>query len=451
MIMSTTPLISVSALRKTFATRDGGELPVLDGIDLDVQEGEIVCLLGKSGSGKSTLLRCVAGLVQPSEGDVTYRGKPLVGTNPGAALVFQTFALLPWLTVQQNVELGLEAKGMAPAERAEQAIRAIDRIGLDGFESAYPKELSGGMRQRVGFARALVVEPDLLMMDEPFSALDVLTAENLRTELLELWQAGDFPTKAILMVTHNIEEAVLCADRVIVLGTNPGRLKAEITVDLERPRDRRQPAFEALVDQIYGIMTERPEPAPAQLAPAAGGEKPAPDLSSVMLPHASVDGLSGLLEIIQAAGGRENLPDLASSLSLEVDDLLPLVDAAVLLDFVTVRDNEIGLTESGVRFAGADIQASKDMFHQAALAHVPLVRLIRVALKRSEDGGLPEGFFTDLLHRYYSTDEAQAQLDTAIDWGRYAELYEYDASRRELTLDAGGPSGAGVERGAMVS
>jgi NitT/TauT family transport system ATP-binding protein len=367
------PLVQAVSVRKTFATRDG-ELPVLDGIDLTISEGEIVCLLGKSGSGKSTLLRCIAGLVAPSEGSVSYRGKPLVGTNPGAALVFQTFALLPWLTVQQNVELGLEARGVGPQERAQGAIRAIDRIGLDGFESAYPKELSGGMRQRVGFARALVVEPDLLLMDEPFSALDVLTAENLRTELLELWQAGDFPTRAILMVTHNIEEAVLCSDRVIILGTNPGRLRAEIAIDLERPRDRRDPAFEALVDQIYGIR-------------------------------------------------------------------LPLADAAVLPSFVTIHDGEIGLTESGTQFAGADIQASKNMFHQAAL-RVPLVRMIRLALKRSEDGGLREGFFIDLLRRHYSVEEARAQLESAINWGRYAELYAYDASRRELTLDTQAGFGA---------
>ena len=230
---------------------------MLEGIDLQVREGEIVALLGRSGSGKSTLLRCIAGLIPPTDGVVLYREQPFVGTNPGVGMVFQSFALLPWLTVQQNVELGLEARGMQPAERAERALRAIDLIGLDGFESAYPKELSGGMRQRVGFARALVIEPDVLLMDEPFSALDVLTAENLRTELLELWAAGDFPTKAILIVTHNIEEAVLFADRIIVLGTNPGRIKAEIAIGLDRPRDRRAPEFEALLDRIYGIMTGR--------------------------------------------------------------------------------------------------------------------------------------------------------------------------------------------------
>ena len=208
---------------------------------MQLREGEVVALLGRSGSGKSTLLRCIAGLIAPTKGVVSYRGTPLNGANPGVAMVFQTFALLPWLTVQANVEMGLEALGIEPAERRERALAAIDLIGLDGFESAYPKELSGGMRQRVGFARALVVRPDALLMDEPFSALDVLTSENLRTELINLWSGGlsgpdgsssTFPTKAILIVTHNIEEAVQMADRILVLSSNPGRLRAEIANDV---------------------------------------------------------------------------------------------------------------------------------------------------------------------------------------------------------------------------
>src|SRR5256886_12949405 len=210
------PLIVCRGLSKTFKT-PGSELAVLDNIDLEVLDGEILALLGKSGSGKSTLLRCIAGLIAPTSGSVTFRGNPVTGPNPGTAMVFQSFALLPWLTVQANVGIGLEARGVPEAERATKARRAIDRIGLDGFESAFPKELSGGMRQRVGFARALVVEPDVLLMDEPFSALDVLTAENLRSELLELWQNKTIPTQAIFLVTHNIEEAVLLADRIIVL------------------------------------------------------------------------------------------------------------------------------------------------------------------------------------------------------------------------------------------
>jgi NitT/TauT family transport system ATP-binding protein len=235
-------IVTVEHVTKTFTTPDGRPLPVLDDVSFQLREGEIVALLGRSGSGKSTLLRCIAGLIAPSAGTVRYRGRPLEGANPGVAMVFQSFALLPWLTVRQNVELGLEARGVASAERRARAEQAIDRIGLDGFEGAYPKELSGGMRQRVGFARALVVEPDALLMDEPFSALDVLTAENLRSELAGLWAEVDFPTKAMLIVTHNIEEAVLLTDRVLVLSTNPGRIRTELRVGLPRPRDRRAPS-----------------------------------------------------------------------------------------------------------------------------------------------------------------------------------------------------------------
>jgi NitT/TauT family transport system ATP-binding protein len=422
-------LVSVRDLTKTFATRDGGDLPVLDGINLDVVSGEIVALLGKSGSGKSTLLRCIAGLVQPSTGEVTFRGRPLHGINPGVSFVFQTFALLPWLTVQQNVELGLEAKGIPLLERGARALEAIDLIGLDGFESAFPKELSGGMRQRVGFARALVVDPDLLLMDEPFSALDVLTAENLRTELLELWQAGSFPAEAILIVTHNIEEAVAFADRVIVLGTNPGRIRAELNVTLEQPHDRRSAGFDALVDEIYGIMTDRPSPTHiAGDAPEGGG------VHHVMLAHASVDGIAGLAELALASGEDPDLASLAAVVGFEIDDLFPIIDALASLGFATVENGRLKLTQTGERFAGADIQQSKEIFRDAALERVPLVRRIRRALEHSSDGGLREGFFLDLLHSHYSPDESRAQLDTAIDWGRYAELYEYDAARGEVKL-----------------
>jgi NitT/TauT family transport system ATP-binding protein len=429
-------LVSVRDLSKTFSTRDGGVLPVLESIDLEVQPGEIVALLGKSGSGKSTLLRCIAGLVLPSAGSVCYRGHPLQGINPGVSLVFQTFALLPWLTVQQNVELGLEAQGLAPADRASRALEAIDLIGLDGFESAFPKELSGGMRQRVGFARALVVQPDLLLMDEPFSALDVLTAENLRTELLELWQAGEFPAESILIVTHNIEEAVTFADRVIVLGTNPGRIRAELRCQLPRPRDRRDQPFTSLVDEIYGIMTDRPSPAAAPAGHDGGAEQR-------MLPHASVDGIAGLAELVLASAEEHTeLGALAGIVGFEIDDLFPLVDALTLLGLANVQAGRIHLTPMGERFAAADIQESKEIFRHAALERVPIVRRIHRALEHSSDGTLREGFFLDLLHNYFSAEESRSQLDTAIDWGRYAELFEYDAGRGEITLHVPEPAGA---------
>src|SRR6202046_5232050 len=323
------PIIEVREVRKSFTSPDGSPLLVLDGISLDLHEGEIIALLGRSGSGKSTLLRCIAGLIAPTTGTVSYRGTPINGANPGVAMVFQSFALLPWLTVQANTEVGLQARGVPLAERQKRALEMIDLIGLDGFEEAYPRELSGGRRQRVGFARALVVEPDALLMDEPFSALDVLTSQNLRAELLRLWQEKDFPTKAMLIVTHNIEEAVILADRIFVLGANPGRIRTEISVQFSQPRNRHDESFGGLVDQIYGLMTGRDTRPPAhictQAAPGEGSPVDTP------LPQASVGGMSGLLELLVAPGGREDLPKPPHALTFEVDDLLPLVAAAQVL------------------------------------------------------------------------------------------------------------------------
>jgi len=437
-------IVQADSVTKTFTTPDGHALPVLEGVSFTLSEGEIVALLGKSGSGKSTLLRCVAGLISPSSGSVSYRGTPLTGANPGVSMVFQTFALLPWLTVQQNVELGLEARGVAGAERAERALRAIDLIGLDGFESAYPKELSGGMRQRVGFARAIVTEPDALLMDEPFSALDVLTAENLRGELVKLWEGHGAPIKSILIVTHNIEEAVLLADRVLVLSSNPGRIRAELTVELPRPRDRHGPRFESLVDTIYGILTGREQAAAdaleaeatAQAAPGPAVQPMATPINTP-LPDVSTGGLSGLLEILAARGGRDGLAEIADDLSFEIDDLLPLTDAAVMLTLARIDGSDIEITADGKEFAAADILTSKQLFARYTAKHAPLVRTITQALAATADHTLRIGFFIDILRRGFSLSEARSQLDTAIDWGRYAELYDYDSDDEEFTLEPG--------------
>jgi NitT/TauT family transport system ATP-binding protein len=431
-------ILEASLVTKTFTTPDGRALPVLDDVSFTLREGEIVALLGKSGSGKSTLLRCIAGLIAPSAGTVSYRGTPLNGANPGVAMVFQSFALLPWLTVQQNVELAMQARDVPEAARRDKALRVIDLIGLDGFESAYPKELSGGMRQRVGFARALAVEPDALLMDEPFSALDVLTAANLRGELTRLWDNREFPTKAVLIVTHNIEEAVILADRILVLSSNPGRIRAELNVGLARPRDRHDPAFEQLVDTVYGILTGREDAAERAVASA---ETSASDGSAATpvdwpLPQVSAPGLSGLLEILSARGGEDGLAELADDLSFEVDDLLPLVDAAEMLGLAQVHDAQLELTDAGREFAAADIEASKILFGKLISERAPLIKAIMRALHATNDGSLREGFFLDLLRRGFTNDEARKQLDIAIDWGRYGELFEYNAEDGQLTLEA---------------
>jgi NitT/TauT family transport system ATP-binding protein len=429
-------IVAASGVTKTFTTPDGRALPVLDGVSFSLHEGEIVALLGKSGSGKSTLLRCVAGLIAPSAGTVTYRGTPLNGANPGVAMVFQSFALLPWLTVQQNVELAMQARDVPDDARRDKALRAIDLIGLDGFESAYPKELSGGMRQRVGFARALSVEPDALLMDEPFSALDVLTAANLRGELTRLWEGKEFPVKAVLIVTHNIEEAVQLADRILVLAANPGRIQAELPVWLPRPRDRQTPGFEQLVDTVYGILTGREEA--AERAVAVPPDGPAPTPAEMPLPDVSAGGLSGLLEILAARGGQDGLAGLADELNFEIDDLLPLVDAAVMLGLARVHDAQLDSTDAGREFALADIDASKKLFGELISERAPLIKAILGALRATADGTLREGFFLDLLRRGFSDGEARRQLDTAIEWGRYGELFDYDAERGELVLEGAG-------------
>ncbi len=422
-------IIHLECVGKSFSKPDGGTLVVLADINLDIRAGEVVALLGRSGCGKSTLLRIIAGLIAPTSGMARNHGAELDAANPGTAMVFQNFALMPWLTVQKNVELGLAARKIAPAERSTRAVDAIDLIGLDGFESAYPKELSGGMRQRVGFARALVLQPDLLLMDEPFSALDVLTAENLRNELMTLWTGNQFPTRAICLVTHNIEEAILLADRVIVLSSNPGHILAELPVDLERPRDRRSPSFEALVDNVYGLLTGTGS---ATTLVEPGSATP----TSHPLPRASVGGLAGLVEIVYGKGGRVDIPDIAADLSIDAKDLLSLVDAAALLDFVRVSGTDLELTPVGKDFTTAGIQISKQIFAEQARTRAPLVRTICNALHDCPDGTLRAGFFLDILKQGFGPTDAQQQLDIAIDWGRYAELFDYDTHTDQITAGA---------------
>jgi NitT/TauT family transport system ATP-binding protein len=422
------PIAEAVQVEKSFLQPDGHQIQVIAPTDLALEPDAITALLGPSGSGKSTLLRILTGLIQPTKGIVLWHGKPLRECAPNLAIVFQSFALFPWLTVLDNVETPLLARGMEHFERHHRALRALHAVGLQGFESAYPKELSGGMKQRVGIARALALEPEILFMDEPFSALDVLTAENLRGEVLELWMGKKIPTRGIFLVTHNIEEAVLLADRILVLGRNPARIRADFRIPLKQPRDRNSADFLLYVDYIYKLMTQ-PQLESAPPSAPAPAKAPYP-----MLPHARPGGIAGMLELLSERGGRDDLYHVASELSWEVNDLLPIIEAATLLDFARTEKGDVELTAKGREFAAADIPTRKVLFREAALAHATLLQQIRNSLGSKSDGAMPLEFFRDVLDEHFSEDETQRQLDTALHWGRYAEIFSYDSASDKLSL-----------------
>ena len=431
---ATATLLSVDHVTQVFQTGSReNRAPVLSDVTLSLRAGEIVALLGRSGSGKSTLLRIIAGLTRPTEGTVTISGEPVGGPAKDVAMVFQSFALFPWLDVLENVEMGLRADGVPLDETRKRALKAIDTIGLDGFESAYPKELSGGMRQRVGFARALVMQPKILLMDEPFSALDVLTAETLRTDLLDLWQEGRIPIKAILMVTHNIEEAVLMADRILVLSSNPGRIASEIPVALPHPRDRLDPEFRDLVERIYALMTQRPEPKPAarEAAAAAGMGL------GLALPRVSTNSLAGMLEEIAGPpyNGRADLPHLADSLQLEIDDLFPLGETLQLLRFAEFEEGDLKLTPLGRRFVDMDVDQRNRVFGDEVLAHIPLASHIKRVLDERPSHRAPATRFREELEDYMSEDYAERTLRSIINLGRYGELFAYDDESQTFSYE----------------
>ena len=451
--VKTDAIIEAVGVEKSYPQADGTRIQVVGLTNLSIEPGKIVALLGPSGCGKSTLLRMLTGLSQPSSGTLLWHGKPLDGQMPNVAIVFQSFALFPWLTVLQNVEAPLEAKGVPDVERHKRALRTLDTVGLDGFETAYPKELSGGMKQRVGFARALVVEPEVLFMDEPFSALDVLTAENLRGELLELWLNKKMPASAIFIVTHNIEEAVMLSDRVMVLGRNPARIRSDFNIRLKHPRDRKSARFVELVDYIYKVMTE-PEvehdlpdaETTAEIILPTGGltkdalkkgaskkqEAPLRTTKYQMLPHARVGGVAGLVELLHDRGGREDLFRLADELVMDVEDLLPILEACVMLGFARLTEGDVQITPQGVIFADADIQQRKVLFRQAVLEHVTILKQIDSVLKRKSDHSIADEFFHDILDEHFAEDEVQRQFDTAMNWGRYAEIFDYDREKGRL-------------------
>ncbi|MGB6679143.1 MAG: AAA-associated domain-containing protein [Terriglobales bacterium] len=425
-------IIEGRKIEKSYTQPDGREIQIIAPMDLAVESGIICALLGPSGSGKSTLLRILSGLTAPTSGTVLVHGQPLSGCTPNIGMVFQSFALFPWLTVMGNVEAPLAAKGMEHAERHRQALQALSTVGLKGFENAYPKELSGGMKQRVGFARALVVEPEVLFMDEPFSALDVLTAESLRRELMELWMKDQMPTKSIFLVTHNIEEAVLLADRVVVLGTHPAKIRADFRISLPQPRDRKTAEFLIYVDYIYKVMTQ-PELEVGPVTKLPFVRKP----SFQVLPHATAGGMAGLLEFLNDRGGREDMYHLAEELLMEVDDLFPIVDEAVLLGFADSTQGDVQITPAGKEFADADIGTRKKLFRNAVLSHVTLIQQIRNALERKSDRAVPLEFFRDVLDQHFSQEDVERQVDTALNWGRYAEIFTYDSQTDRLLLHEG--------------
>jgi NitT/TauT family transport system ATP-binding protein len=424
-------LVSCTGVRQCFPKPSAGEIVVLNDVDLTLREGEIVGLLGRSGSGKSTLLRIVAGLMTPTSGTVTYCGGPVAGPCAGVALVFQTFALFPWLTVLENVEAGLEALGVPEPEMRRRALAAIDTIGLDGFESAYPRELSGGMRQRVGFARALVVNPTILLMDEPFSALDVLTAETLRTDLLELWHEKKLPIKSVLMVTHNIEEAVLMCNRILVFSSNPGRVIAEIKVTLPYPRNRFDPAFREMVDDIYTRMTQKVRP-----AEQAKGQPVVPSIA-LRLPPVGTNLMSGLLELLASPhfNGHADLPEIGGRLQLEADELFHIAEALQILGFAELEHGDIRLTPTGRTFADAELEERKRIFAERLRANVPLAAHIRRVLDERPGHRAPLVRFEPELEDSLPEEAAQETLRTVIHWGRYAELYSYDDQAEVFSLE----------------
>ncbi len=427
-----TPLLQLKNIYQIYSSGEQTFTAVQD-INLSVYEGEFVALLGPSGCGKSTLLRIITGLQKPSRGWVFYRGEPLTGINPHASIVFQTFALFPWLNVLENVELALKAKGVPPKLRTTRALDLIDRVGLDGFESAYPRELSGGMRQKVGFARAMAVEPELLCLDEPFSALDVLSAESLRGELLELWLSSKIPTRAILMVSHNIEEVVFMADRVIVMEKSPGRAIADMDINLPHPRQRKSMEFQSVIDQVYALLAGQTQPEHIEL-----GSAPGEPGGTRRLPHITIGDLAGLLEqLAEQPGNRSDIYRLADDLGVDSDHLLLLTEAAELFGFATIEKGDITLTPLGETFAEASILARKEIF-ATRLRRVPIVRWLMGMLSASERQQLKWDVVRTALELEFPAEEAQRQLETVINWGRYAEILAYDDDTETIYLEPAG-------------
>lgn len=421
-------LIEVQKICKNFDAKGHENTMVLEDINLEVKEGEFLAILGPSGSGKSTLLRIIAGLVPASKGTVTYLGNPINGVNSGVAMVFQSFALFPWLTVLENVMLGLVAKNIPEDEKRNKSLKIIDIIGLDGFENAYPKELSGGMRQRVGIGRALVSDPDVLLMDEPFSALDVLTAENLRRDLLELWLDKKISTKSIILVTHGIEEAVYMADRAVILSAGPAKIVEDIAIDIPRWRDKKAVDFLALVDRIYSLMTKKE---------LRNSEPPIYQLKKItILPRVSAGALTGFLELLEDLNEKTDLYKLADRLVMDIEDFFPIVELASLLGFAKVAEGDIELTSEGITFARATVLERKVLFKDQLLKNVPFITHMIHVLQTKSNKHMNIEFFEDLIARALGDELGKTQIQLLVSWGRYAELLGYDEATKLVYLES---------------
>ena len=420
-------IIDAKQVTHSFKRPNQADLLVIDQVNFSIKPNEIVCLLGKSGSGKSTLLRSVSGLLKPASGECYWYGNPVLGPVKGLSMVFQNFALLPWLNVLENVELGAECLKLNHTAKRERALAAIDTVGMDGFESAYPKELSGGMSQRVGMARALAAEPDLLVMDEPFSALDVLTSESLRNDLLDLWLHKKTNLKSILIVTHNMEEAALMADRILIFGNNPGHIFSEIIVNNPHPRHENDQATQALITEIYHQISASHDQKKSGLR-----FKIIP--KHYRLPSVEISEITGILESL-IDDTTTDISELADSLHLEIDSLFAIIEALEILRMAYVVDGHIHLTEIGKKFAEANIQEQKELFSQQLLGYITLARHIRRVLdERHSQTASYDRFFTELQDHLTPT-AAEEVLKVVIEWGRYAEIFAYNANTGELSLE----------------
>jgi NitT/TauT family transport system ATP-binding protein len=431
------PLIELKNVSKTFTLESGTELTVLDGVNVAVYEDEFVALLGPSGSGKSTCLRILAGLIDASTGDTLSRQKPLDGTNLDVALVFQSFALFPWETVYNNIALALKPLGLSPAEVKTGVKKVIDLVGLEGFEEAYPRELSGGMKQRVGIARALVMQRPVLFLDEPFSALDVLTADTLRTEMVKLFLDKKTATRSMVLVTHNIQEAVFMAKRILVMGVNPGHIRREIVNDLPYPRDDESPAFRKMVSQIHALITEAfmPDAPPApevSVLPRYQAKEPPIEA----LPNVQMVEMIGLLEAVGDQDGKADIFELAQETGKEFGRTLYLVKAAELLDLVETPKQTVVLTDLGKHFVEGDINVRKRMLHELFGA-LRIVQMTSNLLRREENLRLPIESLMERVEEWLPNENPHQIVEALVAWGRFAEYFGYNDDTKELYLDVG--------------